>query len=138
MNRRAVTAGIVAVAMGLCVRAAAALDARAASFVAMAFRMKRDAVASGDQAYGAIIVRGDEIVGYGPSRVIQKRDDAAHAEREAIRDAQARLGADLSGCVMYSTSRPCSACETAAAKANIARMYFGERAADAGPPRGSR
>lgn len=100
--------------------------------------MKRDAVQAGDQPYGAVVVRGAEIVGFGPSRVIAKRDDTAHAEREAIRDAQVKLGGDLTGCVMYSTSRPCAACETAAAKANVARMYFGDGAADAGPPRGAR
>jgi tRNA(Arg) A34 adenosine deaminase TadA len=81
-------------------------------------------------------VRGQEIVGFGPSRVVLKRDETAHAEREAIRDAQARLGRkDLSDCVMYSTSRPCSNCERAAADAKVARMYVGAEAADAGVPR---
>ena len=106
------------------------------SFVDAAFRMKQDAVAAGDQAYGAVVARSGVIVGFGPSRVIAKRDDNAHAEREAIRDAQARLGrADLSDCVMYSTSRPCSACERAAAEARLARMYYGADATDAGAPR---
>jgi tRNA(Arg) A34 adenosine deaminase TadA len=119
-------------------RAAVALDASVKIFVDAAARMRQDAIRTGDQAYGAVVVRGADIVGFGPSRVVLKRDDAAHAEREAIRDAQARLGADLSGCVMYSTSRPCSACEAAAAQAKISRMYFGADAADAGIPRGWR
>lgn len=119
-------------------RSASALDARQQSFVDQAFEMKRQAEAAGDQSYGAIVVRGGEIVGFGPSRVVVNRDWTAHAEREAIRDAQARLGTkDLSGCVMYSTSRPCSNCERAAAEARIARMYFGRDAADAGAPRAS-
>ena len=99
--------------------------------------MKRDAEQMGDQPYGAVIARGDAIVGWGPSRVIVRRDPSAHAEREAIRDARRHLGGDLSGCVMYSTSRPCAACEAAAAEANIARMFFGADASDAGPPRRS-
>jgi tRNA(adenine34) deaminase len=69
--------------------------------------------------------------------VVARRDWTAHAEREAIRDAQATLGADLSGCVIYSTSRPCANCERAAAEAGIARMYFGAEATDAGVPRRS-
>lgn len=137
-NRRAVVTGLAAFGAALFSRLATALDSRVAWFVETAFRMKRDAVQAGDQPYGAVVVRGGEIVGFGPSRVVQKRDDSAHAEREAIRDAQAKLGADLTGCLMYSTSRPCSACESAAARANIARMYFGEGASDAGPPRGVR
>lgn len=107
-------------------------------FIAAAFRMRDDAVKAGDQAYGAVVVKDGRIVGFGPSRVVAKKDGTAHAEREAIRDAQATLGRrDLSGCLLYSSSRPCSACEAAAHEARIARMYFGADAADAGPPRQS-
>jgi tRNA(adenine34) deaminase len=93
-------------------------------------------MAGGDQPYGAVVVRNDRIVGYGPSRVVSRDDPDAHAEREAIRDAQTHLGTfDLTGCVLYSTSRPCSACEQAAAAARIARMIHGADAVDAGAPR---
>jgi tRNA(Arg) A34 adenosine deaminase TadA len=82
------------------------------------------------------VVQGGRIVGYGPSRVVAKNDGSAHAEREAIRDAQAHLGtADLSTCVMYSTSRPCSNCERTAAEARLARMFHGAAPIDAGVPR---
>jgi tRNA(adenine34) deaminase len=105
-------------------------------FIAAAFKMKAEAERTGDQPYGAVVVRQDEIVGWGPSRVVSNRDITAHAEREAIRDAQRRLGrSNLSGCVLYSTSRPCAQCEHAAAEAKIERMIFGDRATDAGPPR---
>jgi tRNA(Arg) A34 adenosine deaminase TadA len=114
-------------------------DARgddAKRFVAEAFRMRREAIASGDQAYGAVVVRNQKIIGYGPSRVVVERDADAHAERVAMRDAQRRLGtSDLSGAVMYSTSRPCAACETAAASARLERMFYGADGADAGRPR---
>ena len=102
-----------------------------------AFEMKRRAVAAGDQPYGAVVVKHGRIVGEGPSRVIVKRDWTAHAEREAMRDAQRRLGAaDLAGCVLVSTSRPCAACERAAFEARIERMIHGEGLTDAGAPRG--
>ncbi len=106
------------------------------TFIDKAFEMKRLAESAGDQSYGAVIVRGNDIVGLGPSRVVVKKDAAAHAEREAIRDAQAKLGkSDLSDCVMYSTSRPCSICERAAAEAKLSRMYYGPQGADAGAPK---
>jgi tRNA(Arg) A34 adenosine deaminase TadA len=41
----------------------------------------------------------------------------------------------VSDCVLYSSSRPCAACERAAAEAKIARMIYGAQAIDAGPPR---
>jgi tRNA(adenine34) deaminase len=99
-------------------------------------RVMRDAaVRAGDQAYGAVVLRGAQIVGEAPSRVVTANDPTAHAEREALRDALRRLGgADLSGCVLVSTSRPCRMCETAAAQARIARMVYGDALTDAGPP----
>jgi guanine deaminase len=113
---------------------AAAADHRA--FVVAAFDMKDKAVRAGDQPYGAIVVRGGEIIGFGPSRVRELGEWAGHAEREAMRDAQRRLARDdLSDCVMYSTSRPCGACERAAAQAKLGRMYHGPDATDAGAPR---
>ena len=97
--------------------------------------MKEHAIAAGDQPYGAVVVQAGAIIGWGPSRVRELGELAGHAEREAIRDAQRRTRReDLSGCAMYSTSRPCGACQRAAAQAKIARMYYGPQAADAGAP----
>ena len=134
-TRRALMLGTVAVTAGLASRAKAA-SAEHREFIEAAFRMRDEAVRAGDQAYGAVMVKDGRIIGFGPSRVVLKNDFTAHAEREAIREAQARLGSrDLSGCILYSSSRPCSQCEAAAADANIARMIFGRGATDAGPPR---
>jgi tRNA(Arg) A34 adenosine deaminase TadA len=105
-------------------------------FIEAAFRMKDEAVRAGDQAFGAVVVKDRRIIGFGPSRVVLRKDWTAHAEREAMREAQARLGSsDLRGCLLYSTSRPCSNCEAAAAVAGVARMFYGSDAADAGVPR---
>ena len=109
-----------------------------AAFVDYAFEMRRLALANGDQAFGAIIVKDNRVVGLGPSRVIVRHDATAHAEMEALRDASRRLGiADLSGCVMYSTSRPCCMCQAAIYWARIDRMYYGAAGTDAGAPQNS-
>jgi tRNA(Arg) A34 adenosine deaminase TadA len=98
--------------------------------------MKRLAESWGDQPYGAVLVAGGAVIGHGPSRVVQRGDAAAHAEREAIRDAQQRLGrARVVGSVLYSTSRPCRQCEMAAAQAGVARMIYGPELNDAGAPK---
>lgn len=100
-----------------------------------ALEMRRRALQSGDQGYGAVVLKGGRIVGESPSRVVTNRDANAHAEREALRDAQRALrSATLESCVLVSTSRPCAACERAAAEARIARMIHGEALADAGAP----
>ena len=104
-------------------------------FAAEAARMKSEAVAKGDQPYGAVLVRDGAIIGYGPSRVITDRNLDAHAERVALWDAQRRSGSrELAGAVIYSTSRPCPACEQALALAEVERMYVGPAATDAGRP----
>ena len=97
--------------------------------------MRREAMAAGDQPFGAVLVLDDRIAGYGPSRVVTGRDPNAHAERVAVWQAQRSLARqDLAGAILYSTSRPCGACEHAAALANVARMIHGP-GIDAGRPR---
>jgi tRNA(Arg) A34 adenosine deaminase TadA len=134
LTRRAILLGSAA-ATALAVPRANATPPEHREFIDAAFRMRDDAVQAGDQAYGAVLVKDGRIIGFGPSRVVLKKDQSAHAEREAIREAQARLGReDLSGTVLYSTSRPCPLCEAVAARANVARMIHGRDATDAGRP----
>ena len=115
--------------------AAQSPDALAAA-MRQAEALRDAALRSGDQPYGAVVLRGDTVVGAAPSRVVTSTDPTAHAEMEAIRDAARRLRSrDLSGCVLVSTSRPCRMCEAAAGWAGIARMVHGEALTDAGPPR---
>lgn len=105
------------------------------AFMARAFAMKRAAEEAGDQGYGAVVVRDDAIVGEAPSAVVTRGDPTGHAEMEAIRDAARRLGRrDLSGCTIYSSSRPCPMCEAAAYWAGIERMIYGTALLDAGAP----
>ena len=106
------------------------------AFIERAMRLRRQARDSGDQAYGAVVVRGGHIVGEAPSRVVLRRDPTAHAEMEAIRDAASRLGSrDLGGCTLYSSSPPCPMCEAAAYWAGIERLVYGSPARDGGSPR---
>jgi tRNA(Arg) A34 adenosine deaminase TadA len=104
-------------------------------FIDRAFEMRRQAVSTGDQGYGALLVRDNIIVGQAPSKVIVNSDPTAHAEMQAIRDTASRLGSrDLSGCTLYSSSRACPMCEAAAFWAGIDRMVYGKEATDAGHP----
>ncbi len=85
---------------------------------------------------GALVVKGDRIVGQAPSRVVLERDPTARAEMAAIRDTARRLGRrDLSGCRLYSSSRPCPMCKAAAYWAGIERLSFGRAMTDGGAPR---
>ena len=112
-------------------------EARASDrrWIEAAEEMRKQALSWGDQAYGAVLVKDNRVIGYGPSRVVKNQDPEAHAEREAIKHALSEVGARaVTGAILYSTSRPCKACELAAARAGVQRMYFGQSAQDAGPP----
>ena len=138
LNRRTATAGAVALFLGTISFAGRANDKKTEPdrrWFEAASDMKRLAESWGDQPYGAVLVLNGALVGEGPSRVVKNRNLDAHAEREAIRDAQRKLGVErLDGAILYSTSRPCRVCEAAAARAGLSRMYFGPSLSDAGAP----
>ncbi len=109
------------------------------SFMQRAFEMQQLATQSGDQGYGAMLVRDGRVVGQAPSRVIVNGDPTAHAETEAIRDTARRLGTrHLQGCVMYSSSPPCPMCDAAAYWAGVDHLFYGRDITDGGAPRLSR
>ena len=127
---------MVAIAAGATAPSLAQQDS-ARRFMAEAMRARKDAIAAGDQPYGAVLVKDNRIIGRGPSRVVVDRDNAAHAERIALRDARIRESAEaLVGATLYSTSIPCAACQQAAAQAGVAKMIYGEALRDGGAPRG--
>jgi tRNA(Arg) A34 adenosine deaminase TadA len=105
------------------------------TFIHRAFEMRQKAIDLGDQAFGAIVVRHNIIIGQSWSRVILDQDPTGHAEMTAIRDAAKRLNSrDLTDAVLYSSSHPCPMCEAGAYWAGINKMIHGQDAADAGSP----
>jgi tRNA(Arg) A34 adenosine deaminase TadA len=103
-----------------------------AAFLAHARGLRDQAVREGDQAYGAVVVRGDLIVGEGRNFVVRENDPTAHAELLAVRDACRRLKSrDLSDCEVYSTATPCPMCQAALYWARV-RRYHNESTAEEG------
>jgi tRNA(Arg) A34 adenosine deaminase TadA len=82
--------------------------------------------------FGAVIVRGGQIVGEGANSVTSSNDPSAHGEVNAIRAACKALGTfTLAGCQLYTSCEPCPMCLAAAYWARLDAIYFGCRAADA-------
>lgn len=82
--------------------------------------------------FGAVVVKGGEIIGEGFNRVIATNDPTAHGEVVAIRDACARLGRfSLEGCEIHTTGEPCPMCLGAIHWARISRIYYGFSITDA-------
>ena len=82
--------------------------------------------------FGAVIVRGGEIVATGVNLVTASNDATAHAEVVAIRNACAALGSfQLTGCEIYTSCEPCPMCLAAIYWARCEAIFYGNRAADA-------
>jgi tRNA(adenine34) deaminase len=91
------------------------------------------AALAGDTAVGALIVRGDEVVGEGVERTRAALDPSAHAEVEAIRQACRHFNTlDLRGCSLYSTVEPCVLCGYAIRRTGITSVVYGVPAGQAG------
>ena len=91
-----------------------------------ALTLAERAEAQGEVPVGALVVRGDTVLGEGWNRPIGSRDPTAHAEIVALRAAA--LAADdyrLGGTTLYVTLEPCPMCAAAMAHARIARLVFG-------------
>jgi guanine deaminase len=102
------------------------------SLMALAIAKARDGIAAGQSPFGAIIVRGTDVVATTHNTVWRDTDPTAHAEVNCIRAAASALKLiDLSGCEMYSTCEPCPMCLSAIHWAKIDRVVYGATIADA-------
>ena len=82
--------------------------------------------------FGAIIVRGGEVVAEGWNQVTSGNDPTAHAEIVAIRNACASLKSfSLEGCEIYTSCEPCPMCLGAIYWARLERLYYANSRHDA-------
>lgn len=95
-------------------------------YMAQALNLAREAGAEGEVPVGCVIVRGEEIVGRGRNRREGDKSALAHAELEAIRQANQTLGGwRLWECTLYVTLEPCPMCAGAIINARIPRVVYG-------------
>jgi tRNA(adenine34) deaminase len=91
-----------------------------------ALGLAREAERDHDVPVGAIVVRGDEILGRASNRTLRDQDPTAHAEVLAIREAARAVGSwRLTGCTLYVTLEPCAMCAGAIVLARLDRLVFG-------------
>ena len=82
--------------------------------------------------FGAIVVRGTEVIATGVNQVTATNDPTAHAEVVAIRAACKALGTfQLRGCVVYTSCEPCPMCLAALYWSRCDAVFYGNSAADA-------
>ncbi len=97
-----------------------------------AIRLSLGSVEAGGGPFGAVVVRGSDIVGRGRNSVTLLNDPTAHAEIVAIRRACESLGSfSLHGCELFTNCEPCPMCLGAVLWARIDRVWYANTRADA-------
>jgi len=101
-------------------------------FMKMAVQKAHEGIAAGQSPFGAVIVRGSEVVAAAHNTVWRDCDPTAHAEVNAIRQAARALQRiELSGCEMFTTCEPCPMCLSAIHWSKIDRVVFAATIDDA-------
>ena len=91
-----------------------------------AIREARRCLDSDDVPVGAVVARGDRIVGSAGNGRERLQDPTAHAEVLALRQASGAIGSwHLEGCALYVTLEPCAMCAGALVLSRIDRVVFG-------------
>jgi tRNA(Arg) A34 adenosine deaminase TadA len=89
-------------------------------FMAMAIAEAKLGAAAGEQPFGAVVARGDELICKARSLKVGTSDATAHSETLAIKAATQKLRQrTLPDCVFYATCEPCPMCLGAILNAGI-------------------
>ena len=90
-----------------------------------ALELAREAAESGDVPIGAVVARGDVVLGEAGNQRERRGDPTAHAEMVAIREASEALGGwRLPDTTIYVTLEPCAMCAGAISLARVPRLVF--------------
>ena len=91
-----------------------------------ALQLAEQAAGHDDVPIGAVVARGDEVLGQGGNERELRRDPTAHAEVLALREAAERLGGwRLLETTLYVTLEPCPMCAGAITLARVPRLVYG-------------
>jgi len=91
-----------------------------------ALQLAEQAARHGDVPIGAVVARGDEVLGQAGNERELRGDPTAHAEVLALREAAERLGGwRLLETTLYVTLEPCPMCAGAITLARVPRLVYG-------------
>ena len=102
-------------------------------YMTLALELARQAANEGEIPVGCVIVKDGVVIGRGRNRREGAASALAHAEIEAIAEANKTLGTwRLGDCTMYVTLEPCPMCAGAIINARISRLYYGAKEENSG------
>lgn len=93
-------------------------------FFDLAFKYAKKAFDNNEVPVGAVIVKNNDVIGYGYNKKEKSNDVCSHAELVAIKMASKKLNNwRLRGCDLYVTLDPCPMCASAIKQSRIKNVY---------------
>lgn len=95
-------------------------------YMSQAIALARQAVAHGNEPFGAVLVKGDTVVYTNENQIYTASDPTFHAELGLIRRfcAETKI-TDLSEYTLYSSCEPCFMCSGALVWMKLGRLVYG-------------
>ena len=103
-------------------------------FLDEAIALARANIGKGGRPFGAVLVRGGEIIATAVNEIHVSNDPTSHAEMNAIRAASRKLGnAGLKGSAVYASGHPCPMCMAAMRLAGVDKVFYAYSNDDGAP-----
>lgn len=97
-----------------------------AIFMERAATLAEEAVKHGNEPFGAVLVKNDEIVYESENKIYTAHDPTYHAEAGLIREFCGKTGiTDLHEYTLYSSCEPCFMCSGALVWVKLGRLVYG-------------
>ncbi len=94
-------------------------------FLRRAIQLAKQAREKGQEPFGAVLVKNNEIVAEGENQIFATSDPTAHAENALIREyCQKNKIMNLEGFTLYCSTEPCLLCSGAVFWAKITKIVF--------------
>ena len=91
-----------------------------------ALRLSQQAVAHGNEPFGAVLVKDGELVYSNENQIYTRHDPTFHAEAGLLREFCRETGiTDLSAYTLYSSCEPCFMCSGAMVWVKLGRLVYG-------------
>lgn len=95
-------------------------------FMRQAIALSQAAVAHGNEPFGAVLVKDDQVVFTNENQIYTRHDPTYHGEAGLIRDFCAQTGiTDLRAYTLYSSCEPCFMCSGAMVWVKLGRLVYG-------------
>lgn len=94
-------------------------------YMKIAISEAKESLKERNHGFGAVIIKGDQILAQAHDQEESNADPTSHAELNAIRLAAQRYGRNFEDCVLISTYEPCPMCATAIIWSGIKTLVYG-------------